>query len=75
MHFNAYCPYCEKTVNVVPDLSGDDLKDALTNDQDIRVTHIGDVDHAWTLIRFDKETLRKAIANAEYRGFPQIGLD
>jgi len=61
MLLNAYCPYCEKTVSVALDLTGNELKAALESGKEVRVMHVADVDHIWNLIRTEKENLRKAI--------------
>jgi hypothetical protein len=64
MIFQAYCPYCEKTVSAATLLDGDDLKQhARDSDAVIEVMHLpdGEPDHRWNLMAQEKDHLRKIL--------------
>jgi hypothetical protein len=63
MTFEAYCPYCEKTVTAMTVLGGDELKRALDGDAVVEAIHLPDAkpDHRWNLIEQEKRNLRKAL--------------
>lgn len=65
-NFQAYCPYCEKTVTTISVLRGDNLKAALDADGEVKVACFPR-DHQWNLIKSEKENLRKAIADGLVR--------
>ena len=59
----AYCPYCKKTVTVLPVLDNSELKQALDNNAEVGVMHIAPGgDHIWSLNNQEKENLRNTIA-------------
>ena len=61
--FQAFCPYCEKTVTTIPILDRDELKSALDRDREIHVMHPAETgDHEWRLNNYEKENLRNVIA-------------
>jgi hypothetical protein len=64
MEFQAYCPYCEKTVTAYTLLDEVDLKRALDSDRDVETMHTtyGLGDHQWKLIKQEKDNLRSTIA-------------
>jgi hypothetical protein len=64
MTFQAYCPYCEKTVRAFTLLGGNELQLALENNGDIQVVHTPETasDHMWRLNRQEKEHLHSAFS-------------
>lgn len=64
MTFLAYCHRCEKTVTAMTLQRREEINAALGSDGDITVMHPAvDGDHTWTLNRYEKENLRKKIAD------------
>ena len=67
MTVQAYCPECRKTVSAQTLLDGDQLKLALSRNQEINVIHPATfperIDHCWMLSDQDKKNLRNAIAH------------
>jgi hypothetical protein len=60
MTFQAYCPYCEKTIAAIPILSDPKLWAAVDNHADVEVMHVApEGDHRWNLNHYEKEHLRK----------------
>jgi hypothetical protein len=58
--FQAYCPYCEKTIAAIPILSDPKLWAAVDNHADVEVMHVApEGDHRWSLNHYEKEHLRK----------------
>lgn len=62
MIFRAYCFACCKKVTVTTILDGKELQEALGSDAEVEVMHTTDRDHRWKLNRYEKESLRKKIA-------------
>lgn len=67
MIFQSYCFACGKKVTVMTILDGKELKSALGSDAEVEVMHTTDGDHRWKLNRYEKEKLRKRIAEAVSR--------
>ena len=57
MTFNAYCPYCQKTVHASTVVSGEELLMALRADGTVSMIHTVEVDHTWNLNRVEKQNL------------------
>jgi hypothetical protein len=60
--FQAECPICQQKVTASPVIGGDNLMNALRNDQDVRLVHpAANGDHQWSLDATDKKNLLKHI--------------
>ncbi len=62
MSFRAYCPHCQAKVTAGTVLGRAELIAALDSRGEVNVMHVSNGgDHSWSLIKDEKENLRKAI--------------
>ncbi len=61
--FFADCPICNRKVSgVTPILGRAELTEVLARNGDVRVVHMADADHKWSLGDKEKANLRKQMA-------------